>query len=229
MSSLFGGGDASKPLKKFKPVGFDAGGLDASFNKKNKKFSVSQSEERLGRVASLADVFRGGGRELEALQPIVAPGFSQLRNSRLQQIESDRTRTIGNLSDNLARRRVSGSSFGVDALARAEREFSDQKDRVIAETTLQELAMTDQLIKEKTQMDAQAIQTFITEYNIQADIALQLSTNATSNLAQTAIATSQAIQAGNDNMWDFVGTLVGAGTGLYGNKMVADAYAAGSV
>ena len=227
MDNIFGGGDAQAPLKKFNPVGFDTGGLSATFTgkKKNKMANVTASPERMAAVKSLSDLFAKGGSELNSLMPMIAPGVSDLRNSRLNQIESDRMKTIGNLSDNLARRRVSGSSFGVDALARANREFSDQKDRVIAETTMQELAMTDQLIKEKTQMDVQAIQTFITEFNTQADVALQLSTNATSNLAQTAIATSQAIQAGNTNMLDFVGTLMGAGAGLYSNSTVASALA----
>ena len=217
VGSVFGGSSAANTTKKFKPVGFDAGGLTASFTGGKKKSAIiTPSAERLGQVTSLADVFGQRAKEIGALEALVKPGMSEFRSSRLNQIESDRMRTIGNLSDNLARRRVSGSSFGVDALARANREFSDQKDRVVAETALQELALTQQLIKERTQAQAEQYNTYLNELNLEANAAVQLSTQATSVLGQNAAVAAQIQQQAVATGWDVVSGIFDIGMTLGG-------------
>ncbi len=209
VGSIFGDSGASEaPLTGFKPTGFKGGGINAKFNKK--KVKVTADEERTGRVSSLASVFSEGARGIRRLLSRVAPGFSSLRTSRLNNLRDIRQRTIGSLSDNLAKRRVSGSSFGNDTLVRAEREFAREEDEIIAETTLAEIGATVDLIKQSTAFAAQAVQTFINELNLEANIGLQLASQATAVLGANAIAQSQAIQANTDSSLDFFGTIIGA-------------------
>jgi hypothetical protein len=113
---------------------------------------VSTSFERRGSPAQLAQAERFPRvlGDIDRLRGLVTPGFSQIREARLRQVEGARSRAIGSLRENLARRRVLGSSFGEDALARVEAEFGEIKSRQEAQSFLEEMAGTVSLIETET-------------------------------------------------------------------------------
>lgn len=181
-SKLFGGdsSSASAPLSNFTPTGISAGGLTSGMDGNN--ISITPTAERIGMVRSLSDVSTGLGDSLRALRASVAPGMSDLRATRLGEIEDARRSAIGNLRENLQRRRVLGSSFGQDAITRAEAEFAGARDRTSAETFLQELEATNNLIGQEFNARRTAVQTGLDELNLEADLAAKLSGKSTDQL-----------------------------------------------
>ena len=210
--------DPAGPIKKFKPTGFSTSGFTTGYTKpkggKAGGITVSSTPERAGLINKVSGLFGKQAGEIAGLRPMVAPGFSALRASRLAQIEDARNRSIGDLRENLTRRRIMGSSFGSDALSRADAEFSRLNDQVIAETTLQELEATRQLIGEQYQADRASVETFINNMNIEGDIALSLATGATQSLTQLAEAQSKALTMMRDQNLETIGTLTGAAGSL---------------
>lgn len=192
VGSLFGGskGEAQAPLSDFRPTGFSAGGLSTGFDPEG-RITVSSNADRAGAVSSLRDFLNRNADEIAGLRAKVAPGISDLRASRLQEIENARTSAVGDLRENLSRRRVFGSSFGNDAIARAELEFGQAKDKVAAESFLQELEMTHQLINEDFSLRRAAVQTGLDELNLQADLGAKLSGKATEVLGANARALAE--------------------------------------
>jgi hypothetical protein len=184
----------SGEIGKMKPVGLDAGGLTSSFNKKKNAIQIQSSAERAGLVSSIADQFLKQAGLTSDLRAKVAPGFSDLRAARLQEIENSRRAAIGNLRDNLARRRVLGSSFASDAETRAEIEFAQERDKVAAETFLQELDLSNKLIAQEFDLTRQSFGTKLSELNLQADVAAGLTAQASQVLQQSAALRAQLAQ-----------------------------------
>lgn len=186
LSKLFGGGDekASAPIQNFRPTGISAGGLNSSLSGDN--LSIAPTAERLGLVNNLATGFTNEASAIAGLRGRVAPGFSDLRTTRLQEIEDARKSAIGNLRENMARRRVQGSSFGQDALTRAELEFGRAKEATAAETFLQEMEATNQLIQQEFAARRGAFETGLNDLNLQADVATKLAAGASQQLGANA-------------------------------------------
>lgn len=181
--------DPAKPLKSFKPTNINAGGLRSSFG--GGTLSLTSTPERQALVGGLAQTFGQRAGEFAALRSQVEPGFGRLTTSRLREVENARSRTVGNLRQSLARRRVLGSSFGDAQIAQTEREFAEQAERVQAESFLAELELTVGLIDQQFQAAAQGIQTFLNELNLQADVATNLATQATSEAGANARALAE--------------------------------------
>lgn len=185
LSKLFGGGDKPQaPVQNFKPTGINAGGLTSSLSGDN--LTITPSAERLGLVRDLSGAYGANADELAGLRAKVTPGFSDLRASRLQEIENARQNAIGNLRENMARRRVLGSSFGNDALARAELEFGQAKEKTAAESFLQELDANNQLLQQEYTARRGQFQTGLDDLNLQADVATKLAAGATQQLGANA-------------------------------------------
>lgn len=180
LSEKKGGGG----LGNFNPTGFSGGGLKGSFN--NGRFEVGPSQSRLDRVGSIARTFPEQAQEISNIRKQFIPGLGRLTQTRLGLIGNARDRAIGNLRENLSRRRVLGSSFAGDALSRAELEFAQEQDRVQQEALLQELEVQNNLINQEFDLKRGEFQTFLSEMNLSADIASKLSQGATQVLAQNA-------------------------------------------
>lgn len=173
---LFGGGGNVSN----KVANINAGGL------RSRGGRITSSPLREGLVGQVAATFPEQARLLGGLRESVRPGFSALRESRLSGLDSDRRRVVGNLRDNLARRRVLGSSFASDAVTRSELDFSREADRVRAESFLQELDMTQQLVEQEFTARRGEFQTRLDELNLQAEIGTQLASGATAQLGANA-------------------------------------------
>lgn len=178
LGKLFGGKSSS--LSSFSPATLNAGGLSGSGG------SITASPERMGLVGNIASLFPEQANILKGLRESVAPGMSKLREARLAEVEGARTRAIGNLKDNLSRRRVLGSSFGNDAIARSEAEFGKAKSEVQAETFLQELDLTMQTTEAEFTARRGEFQTHLDELNLQAEVGTQLASGATAQLGANA-------------------------------------------
>ncbi len=186
LSELFGGkkGKAQEGLSTFQPTGINAGGLTSGMSGGN--ITITPSGERLGLVGNIASRFGEQAGLLSRLRESVAPGISALRTSRLQEIDNARNSAISNLRDNMARRRVLGSSFGNDTIARAELEFGKERERVAAESFLQELELSNNLINQEFEAGRAQFQTGLDELNLQADIGTKLAGVATQILGDNA-------------------------------------------
>lgn len=179
---LFGGGGSTTPGASVS--GINAGGINATF--KNNSVNVATSPLRDRLVGQIAATYPQQASAINDLLGQVKPCFSALRASRLAGIESARRAAVGNLAENLANRKVSGSSFANDALIRANLAYAQQADQIRADTFLQELDLTNQLTAQKYDAARGQFQTALDELNLEADTATQLASQATSQLGANA-------------------------------------------
>jgi orotidine-5'-phosphate decarboxylase len=171
--------DLTDPSKNL--VQFNAGGLSSSFN--NGVSSVASDVTRQGQVTGVSNAFRDQAAKLGELAAQIKPGASALREAQLSDIENSRRSAIGDLKDNLNRRRVLGSSFAQDAIVRASKDYDQQRAKVIAETYMTELEATHQLTNEQFEATRNQYDTFLKESNLQAGIAGELAAKATDVMA----------------------------------------------
>lgn len=167
--------DMSNPGKNI--ATFNAGGLSTQFN--NGTATVTSDTNRAGQVTGISDAFAAQAAKLGELAGQIAPGTSALRSAQLQDIENSRRAAIGDLRENLNRRRVLGSSFAQDALIRADKDYNEQSAKVIAETYMTELEATHTLANETFAATRQQFATLLNESNLQAGIAGELASQAT--------------------------------------------------
>jgi hypothetical protein len=203
---LFGDdGNPTGGLTSFAPPGVNAGGLDANYS--GGKYTVTPNGERVAAVNNLSSTFGKNADELAALRATVAPGFSGLRTAALGQVENGRTSAIGNLRDNLARRRVLGSSFANDAASRTEAEFSQQKAQVEAQSYLQELEATNNLIQSEYAARRGVYTTALDELNLEATMGANLASKATDVLGKNAQTEALLAAQAQQGAGKFLGTL----------------------
>lgn len=119
------------------PDGTVSSGLDSAGS-----FGATTLGPRLSR--SLADI--------DALRAGLTPGFGKVTQARRGAIETARQRAVGDLRDTLARRRVEGSSFGNASIAQAEAEFGKAAAEADAQSYLEELDATTQLIAQENDL-----------------------------------------------------------------------------
>lgn len=96
----------------------------------------------------------------------VRPGFGRLTESAVQTIEDARNRSIGNLRQQLADRRVSGASFALDTEARVEQDFANQERQARSEAILGEIALTSELIQQRANELGREVQEELAELQI---------------------------------------------------------------
>lgn len=96
--------------------------------------------------------------DVGALRDTVTPGFSVLRDRRLEAVEHARSKGMGDLRDSIARRRVAGSSFANDSISRAESEYGKLRSDTEAQTFLEELDANMRLISQQQSLGTSAMQ-----------------------------------------------------------------------
>lgn len=180
--------DSMRPLNEAANVarsGFSGGGLTGGFN--GDKFTVTGSGGRQNLIESGIGNLNAQAREIAQLRDQFGIGVSDLRDGLMEDVQNNQNRTISDLRDGLARRKIGGSSFAADAIARAQNEFNQQRSRIGEQVGLIELQAQSQLITQEYQASASAFSVALSELNLQGDAAIQLSTQgqaALSNLAQ---------------------------------------------
>ncbi len=241
-----------QPLQQFQPFGTSTPGFTGIFQDGN--FNLTRNPLFNQALSGLSGGFQQQADFLRSdILPQVEPGIGGLTTSRLAQIEDSRRRAIGNLRDNLARRRVLGSSFATDAIARAEVEFARESERVAAESFLQELDLKTQIAERAFQLEQQKFQTNIEQLNFEGELGARIAESATRAeaannaalselLAGLAQAEANVLSASAQGTGDFIGdiltSLLGSGGatgvasglgGLLGGTGTAAGTAAGTV
>lgn len=183
------GGKSSAPQINYTPSGFNAGGLNATFQ--NNGYTVTPSSDRSALVGNIASTFGQQSNALSGLAGQIAPGYSALRQAQLSQINLNRNAAINNLSQNLQNRRVMGSSFAQDAINRTAAQYNQDQANTIAQTYLQELSAQNNLINQQYAAANNSFQTSLNEMNLEAGVASDLTSKASSSMASLAGLQSQ--------------------------------------
>lgn len=196
-----GGSGGGGAVFQFSP--FSAGGVTTGveqftdpFGQQVPRLTIETSPERQALVSALSGSFANQGQtitdvfrpqfggifdtqlgELANIRSQIQPGIGALTEARQARIEDARQRSLGNLRDNLARRRVLGSSFAQDAQQRAEAEFGRQAADADAQSFLEELALTRDVINQQFQTGLQSARTDLDLF-IQSETAARAGTEA---------------------------------------------------
>lgn len=110
--------------------------------------------------------FGRGLSDLDSLRSEVRPGFGRFTEAGVRSIRNARKSALGNIRDQLSRRRVLGSSFGQDTVGRTAREFGEAEDKVRAQSILQEIAQTSGLLKQESDQIFKGVQRELQELQI---------------------------------------------------------------
>lgn len=206
--------DTAAPLRKFRPAAFSTRGLSGQFDKKTNTFNLTPSTGLTDAQNQVQQAFGQRGQEFRNLIPGAKEGFASLTEAGVNRLGDKRRRAIGNLRENLSRRRVAGSSFAEDAASRAEAEFAREEEDFRAQTALQEIDATARLIDMSTQSEIQGFQTALDQLNFESQLGAQLSSQATSAMQRNAEMQSQILADFAGARGALVGTAIGAGVQL---------------
>jgi len=188
IGSAFGMGD-NYDAPQADPLFIDAGGITTGIS--GGRAFADPSQERQQLISDIAGQYEQLGQQYqnefaprfeslydraigdtEQLIGQVEPGVGGLTESRLEQIEDSRQRAVGNLRENMNRRRLLGSSFASDALTRRNMEFARQKEQAQAESFLKEMDLTNRLQQQRLAQEEAAANKAVENFvqGIQADV-----------------------------------------------------------
>ena len=205
---------------------FSAPGADTGFTDQGAlHFKRNTGVESL--LGGVAGAFRNQAGELGALQPLVEPGFGRLTEAGIRAVRDARRSSIGDLRQNLARRRVGGSSFAADDIARTNAEFAKKENEFASQAFTQELALSNELINQKAQASANEFLQNLQQTNIETSLAAQISNGVTGILSNNAGIMAGMSNSGANRMLNVGGTAVGAYAAL-SNPFAAAGTPAGS-
>ncbi|MGI9411544.1 MAG: hypothetical protein ACR2OV_15805 [Hyphomicrobiaceae bacterium] len=222
--SLFSSGPSvTAPLSASRTIpSFDFGGL--SGRNQGGSLVLTPTQERLDLIGGVQGVLNQGAQQFANIRSQLRPGFGALTESRVGSLRDTARRSIGSLRQNLARRRLQGSSFASDAISRAEAEFGRQEADLRARSFLEELDATQNTINRELELSVGAIERGIAELDLQANLGTSLLAGITTQLGENARLQSQlaaeslagqgafftpAIESIGSSVEDFVGGLLG--------------------
>lgn len=204
LSNLFGGNNAPQvqftPSGLSNPTGFNVSGGN-----------ISNSPTLNSNIGGLQQTFSNQASAFGNLAKTVAPGFSQLRKAGLAQIGSTFRANRSNLQQNLAQRRILGSSFANSAFSENAANEAQAKSNFEAQSYLQELQSSMQLVQQQYQAQSQSYSTAINQSNIEAQIGAQLTAQNNQIGSQIAEANAQLTAQSQAGAGSFLGSLIGAG------------------
>ena len=208
--SIFGGRSKGEEiLQRFTPSGFSAPGLTGRFDKGSNQFNLSRTGEGNQTIADLRKAFEGRAAEFRGLRSDVKPGFGRLTRTTVEAIRNAGQKTVGNLQEELAKRRVAGSTFASREIASTEAEFGRLEKQARAESFLQELALTGELIKEEFASTISGFQAILQQLNFETGLAANLADNASRQLNANLFAQAGAQQAQQEVGESFINNLLG--------------------
>lgn len=228
VKGLLGGKSKSEGiLQRFSPVSFAAPGATGTFDRARNTFSLSRTPAREAAVGNLVQGFDAQASALRGLRGSVAPGAGRLSQglqastqARIAALRGEGRRTVGNIRENLARRRLAGSSFQASEVAAAEAEFAMREDQVRADSAvaeaqgfLQEIDMTRSLINEEFGASISGLSTILQDLNFDTATVTQLAGLASQLMNDNLRAQAEARSAQEAAGEDFLGTIIGAFAG----------------
>lgn len=228
VNRLFGGGGGGNLSQARTIPNINAGGLNVASTPTN--LTVTPSADRSARVGSVQGLLNQTAKQFANIRAQLRPGFGALTEARVGALNDARFRTIGNLRENLARRRLQGSSFASDTIARAEREFAREEADLRARSFLEEIDATTRFIDRELELSVGAVERGIAELDLEVNLASQLVAGITSQLganarleAELAAQSAQGIGAFFQPAIDAVGTAASDFvTGLFSPSQAID-------
>lgn len=101
-----------------------------------------------------SSLFGQSREQLQNLLGDVRPGFGAVTQARVQAIDRNRSRTLGNLREALGKRNVLGASFAQAEIRAADQEFAQLESEARAEAAVQEIELSQSIIQNITNLDA---------------------------------------------------------------------------
>ena len=216
MSFLSGKAPQISTPTAFQPAGFSSPGISGSYS--GGSFNLTSSTPLSTQIGQLQSTFGKEATAFGNLAGTVTPGFSQFRQAGLADLTTQQQASRSNLQDNLAQRRIMGSSFANAQQSQQDAEFAAKRDQFIAQAYMQELQASNQIIQEQFTAKTQQFSTGINEFNLEAGLAADLSAKATSSMAQVAQAQAQLDAQAQAGVGQFWGAIASAAIGG-GSKM----------
>ena len=176
--------------------------------------ALTRSETLQQTLENLSSQFGLRGAELAGLRGQLKPGFGALTTAAVGSIRDRGRGAIGNLRENLARRRVLGSSFAQDALTRAEAELSKKEAEVRAQTTLQEIEANIGLIDQEFTARANEFNVLLQQGNFEATLGANFIYGVNALMQQNQQFQQQMEAERSASRDRNIGTAVGIGTGI---------------
>lgn len=215
--SLLVGGAAAKAGKKKKKRSttqgfFNTPGFTGTFtgDKKNRTFNLTRTSETSGLLTDLRSRLGDTTSALRDLRSQVAPGFGDLTQARVKAIRDAGARTVGNLRQELGKRRVAGSSFAEREISATEATFAREEERARAEAKVQEIALTDQLIAQEFDVGFQVLTALINQGNFEASLAADIQIGAENLRESRRTTNAQISQANSAGLMEAAGTAIAA-------------------
>ena len=207
IKGIFGGtSESEKILQRFQPTGFTTPGLSGTFA--NDRFTLRRGGEAGDAISDVGALSQEQASAFRGLRDRVRPGFGELTRTRIDAIRGAGKRAVGNLREELGKRRVLGSTFASREIASEEARFGQLEEQSRAESFLQEVALTSQLIQQEFSASITGVLEILKQLNFETAIGAQLSANTSrlinDNLTSQAEAQSAQQAAGED----FLGTLM---------------------
>lgn len=187
--------NTAAPQVNYTPPNFSGGGLSGSFG--NNGYSIAPSAARSGAVGNVASTFGQQANALGQLARQWTPGSSNLLKSQMTALQNNRSQALGNLRQNLAQRRILGSSFAQNSLANADQTYQQQIAQTQAQTYIQELQAQQSLNQQQYAAQRSQFQTGLDEMNLEAGVAADLTSKAMPALEQAASVQAQLDQQTN--------------------------------
>lgn len=218
LGNIFGSGSSSAPRIQATSPNFSSSGYTGAFTP-GVGYSLSRTGPLSDTIGSLQSTFSQAASAFGGLARKVAPGFSMFRKAGLTDLANTNAANISNLSQNLAQRRVLGSSFANASISQANADYEKNRSDFIANSYLQEISASQQLIQQEFTAKANEFKVGIDQMNLEASLAAQLTTNASSSMNQIATAQAQLDEKNAEANAQGLGKLLGMGLGLVGNIM----------
>ena len=209
ITDKFFGDNIPNELKNPRLTSFTSPGLSAAF-KSPQQLDLQRSQGTESLLGGIAGAYRNQASELGDLQPLVEPGFGRLTEAGIRAVRDARRSSIGDLKQNLARRRVAGSSFAGDDIARTNAEFAKKENEFASQAFTQELALSNELINQKATAQANSFLQTLAQSNVESQIATQMATGVTSVLSNNAQLIAGMSNSGADRLLNVGGTALGA-------------------
>ena len=213
IKGIFGGRSKSEEiLQRFQPVGFGTqDGLSASFQPSGTggsgTFNLTRGEGSNRAIESLVGATQSATRGFKDLRSQVRPGFGRFTQSAIESIRGAADKTVGNLREELSKRRVIGSSFAQREIASTEAEFGRLEEQARSEALLAEIGATGKLIGMEFEAAITGITSILKQFNFESGIAASLAINASAQLNANLTAQGEAQAAQQAAGEDFLGTI----------------------
>lgn len=176
--------------------------------------NVTQSPTLTGNIGNLQSTFGQAANAFGALGATVQPGFSQFRQAGLADIANTFAGQKSNLQDTLAQRRILGSSFANSQFSQLAATQAQTQADFEANSYLQELNASQQLIQQQYSEQTQAYSTAINQSNIESQTAAQLTATNNQIGAQIAEANAQLQAQSSAGTGKMIGTIAGGAIGF---------------